>query len=71
VVVQIGFCTPKYLITRELYMDKLKIGWGIRTRRYEIKVKRREGWRNSKVVLRGERGRRMERDLRERDGKVL
>jgi len=27
------------LITRELYLDKLKVGWGIRARRYELKVK--------------------------------
>jgi len=36
---RLDFCTPRYLITRELYMDKLKIGWGIRARRYELKVK--------------------------------
>jgi len=36
---RLDFCTPRYLITRELYMDKLRIGWGIRARRYELKVK--------------------------------
>jgi len=30
--------SPKYLITRELRMDKLRVGWGIRARRYEEKV---------------------------------
>jgi len=33
------FCTPRYVITRELAMDKLKVGWGIRVKRYEEKVK--------------------------------
>jgi len=36
---RLDFCTPRYLITRELYMDKLRIRWGIRARRYELKVK--------------------------------
>jgi len=34
------FCTPRYVITRELAMDKLRVGWGIRARRYEEKVKK-------------------------------
>jgi len=36
---RLDFCTPRYQITRELYMDKMRIGWGIRARRYESKVK--------------------------------
>lgn len=38
----IDFCIPRYIITRELDLDKLKIKWGIRARRYEIKVKNKE-----------------------------
>ncbi|XP_011171243.2 uncharacterized protein LOC105203974 [Solenopsis invicta] len=33
------FCTPRYIITRELVMDKLRVGWGIRARRYENRIK--------------------------------
>jgi len=49
------FCTPRYVITRELAMDKLRVGWGIRARRYEEKVKKRRCWRNSKTMLERER----------------
>lgn len=35
----LDFCTPRYIIMRELRMDKLSAGWGIRARRYEEKVK--------------------------------
>lgn len=31
-VFKLEFCTPRYLITRELRMFKLKVGWGIRAR---------------------------------------
>jgi len=34
------FCTPRYIIAKELTLDKLRVGWGIRVRRYEKKVKR-------------------------------
>jgi len=34
------FCTSRYVITRALAMDKLRVGWGIRTRRYKEKVKK-------------------------------
>lgn len=33
------FCTPRYIILRELGIDKLKIRWGLRARKYEKKVK--------------------------------
>jgi len=36
----LDFCTPRYVITRELIMDKLRVDWGIRARRYEEKVKK-------------------------------
>lgn len=38
-VFKLEFCTPRYLITRELRIFKLKVGWGIRARRYEERIK--------------------------------
>lgn len=32
------FCTPIYIIARELGMDKLRVGWGIRAVRFEEKI---------------------------------
>jgi len=32
-------CTPRYVIMRELVMDKLKVGWGLRVKKYEEKIK--------------------------------
>jgi len=40
---RLDYCIPRYVITRELGMDKLKIGWGIRVKRFEERVKNREG----------------------------
>ena len=34
-----SFCTPRYLIIKELLMDKLRVGWGIKARRFENKIK--------------------------------
>jgi len=34
------FYTSRYIIARELTLDKLRVGWGIRARRYEKKIKR-------------------------------
>jgi len=39
---RLDYCTSRYMITREIGMNKLKIGWGIRTR-FEEKIKNREG----------------------------
>ncbi|KYM93610.1 hypothetical protein ALC62_15968 [Cyphomyrmex costatus] len=39
-IFRLYFCTPRYIIMRELAMDKLKIGWGIRARRYEEKIRK-------------------------------
>jgi len=47
------FCTPRYIIARELTLDKLRVGWGIRARRFEKKVKR--GRAGEIVKLEGER----------------
>lgn len=44
------FCTPRYLIRRELRLDKLKIEWGIR--KYEEKIRDMEKTRWVKVYWR-------------------
>jgi len=36
-IFKLDFCTPRYVIMRELVMDKLKVGWGLRARKYEEK----------------------------------
>lgn len=38
-VFRLDFCTPRYIIRRELGLEKMKIKWGARARRYEVKVK--------------------------------
>jgi len=35
----LNFCTPRYLIIKKLLMDKLRVGWGIRARTFEHKIK--------------------------------
>lgn len=45
-----GFCT-KHLITKELGMDKLKIGQGIRVRKYEKKIETIGNERQIKVCF--------------------
>jgi len=49
------FCTPRYLISRELGMVKLSVGWGIRAMRFEERVRKgiaggiaRECWEEKK-----------------------
>jgi len=42
-IFRLDYCTARYVITRELGMDKLKIGWEIRVKRFEERVKNREG----------------------------
>ena len=46
------FCTPRYIIARELMMDKLRVGWGIRARRYEVKIKEGRAGRIAKECWR-------------------
>lgn len=41
-IFKIDFCTPRYIISRELGMEKLRVGWGIRAKRYEEKILNRE-----------------------------
>jgi len=38
-IFKLDFCIPRYVIMRELVMDKLKVGWSLRTRKYEKKIK--------------------------------
>ncbi|XP_032673718.1 uncharacterized protein LOC116845308 [Odontomachus brunneus] len=38
-IFRLDFCTPRYIIMYELGMEKLKIGWGIRAKRYEEKIR--------------------------------
>jgi len=40
---RIDFCTPRYIIYRELGMEKLRIGWGIRAWRFEDRCRIRGG----------------------------
>ncbi|KYM96955.1 hypothetical protein ALC62_12371 [Cyphomyrmex costatus] len=38
-IFRLDFCTPRYVIMRELVMDKMRVGWGIRMRRYKQRIK--------------------------------
>jgi len=38
-IFRLDYCVPRYVITRELGMDKLKIGRGIRVKRFEERIK--------------------------------
>lgn len=38
-VLRIDFCTPRYLVRRELGLEKLKVRGGLRTRKYEEKIR--------------------------------
>jgi len=40
---RLDYCTPRYVITREIGMNKLRIGWSIRVKRFEERIKNREG----------------------------
>ena len=44
-VFNIDFCTPRYIMMLELGLDKLRIKWGIRARRFEEKIKAMEDYR--------------------------
>jgi len=41
-IFRLVFCTPRYLIAREFDLENLKIRWGIRARRFELKIKEME-----------------------------
>jgi len=40
---RLDYCTPRYVITREIGMDKLKIKWGIRAKKFEERIRNKEG----------------------------
>jgi len=39
---RLDFCTLRYVITREFGVDKLRVGWGIRAKRFEERIKKSE-----------------------------
>lgn len=38
-IFKLDFCTPRYLLSRQLDIEKLRIKWGIRARRFEGRIK--------------------------------
>lgn len=44
---KIDFYAPRYIITRELGMEILKIGWGKRSYRFEGKIQKEKGRKDS------------------------
>ncbi|KYQ58106.1 hypothetical protein ALC60_02913 [Trachymyrmex zeteki] len=38
-IFRLDFCPPRYIIMRELTMEKMRVGWGIRARRFEQRIK--------------------------------
>lgn len=63
-VFNLDFCTPRYIRRRELGIEKLKIRWGIRARRFEM-IKRMEDTRWAKECWKEKR----ENGWKERYGK--
>jgi len=60
-IFKLDFCTPRYIITRELGIEKLRIRWGLKARKFEEKIgemeekrwvkmcwreKQKEGWKD-------------------------
>jgi hypothetical protein len=41
-VYRIDFCTPRYIILKELGLEKMKIRWGIRAVRFEEKIRKKD-----------------------------
>lgn len=39
---RLDFCMPGYMITRELNISRIRVGWGIRARRYEGMILNKE-----------------------------
>lgn len=48
-IFSLDFCTPRYLIMRELGLEKLQVNWGIRARKYEEKIRKMEDARWVKI----------------------
>jgi len=38
-IFRLDFCTPRYIMNREIGIEKLKIGWGMRALRFEEKAR--------------------------------
>lgn len=47
-VYRLDFCTPRYLMSRELGLKKLRIGWGLRAMKFEEKIRaeKEDRWLN-------------------------
>jgi len=41
-IFRLDFCIPRYIIIREFGMDKLRVDWGIRARRFEERIRKSE-----------------------------
>lgn len=41
-IFRLDFCMPGYMITRELNISRLRVGWGIRARRYAAMILNKE-----------------------------
>jgi len=41
-IFRLDFCTPRYIMMKELGLEKLKIRWGIRALNFEWKVREKE-----------------------------
>jgi len=41
-IFRLDYCTPRYVITREIDMNKLRVSWSIRTKRFEDRIRNRE-----------------------------
>lgn len=60
---RLDFCTPRYLIMREIGLKKQKIRWGIRAKRFEEKVKELENENSWVKVLERKRKKGLERSI--------
>jgi len=40
-IFSMDFCSLSYVITREFGMDKLRVDWGIRARRFEERIRKK------------------------------
>jgi len=67
-IFKLDFCTPRYIITRELGIEKLRIGWGLRARKFEEKIGEMEEKRWVKMCWREKQ---KEGSVRNREGKIL
>lgn len=69
--IQTGFLYTRYLIMREIGLEKQKIRWEIRARRFEEKVKGLENENSWVKVLERKRKKGLERSIWSRERKIL